>query len=46
MATLSALLYRATGIDIDVGTLQRVVIGCAAGILFSLLMILDGLTGF
>ena len=46
MAMLAAILYRATGIDVDVNTLQRIVIGCAAGILFSLLLIIDGLTAF
>jgi hypothetical protein len=43
MAALAAVLYRATGIDVDVVTLQRIVIFCASGILFSLLMIIDGL---
>jgi hypothetical protein len=46
MATLSAILYRATGIDIDIDTLHRVVIFCLGGILFSLLMYIDGLTAF
>jgi hypothetical protein len=46
MAALAAILYRATGLDIDVVTLQRILIGCAAGVLFSLLMIIDGLTAF
>jgi hypothetical protein len=46
MATLAAVLYRATGIDIDVDTLQRILIFCAGWILFSLLIIIDGLTAF
>jgi hypothetical protein len=46
MAALAAIPYRATGIDIDVDTLQRIIIFCAGGILFSLLMIIDGLTAF
>jgi hypothetical protein len=46
MATLAAVLYRATGIDIDVDTLRRILVGCAAGLLFSLLLIIDGLTAF
>jgi hypothetical protein len=46
MATLAAILYRATGIDIDVYTLLRILVFCAGGILFALLMIIDGLQGF
>jgi hypothetical protein len=46
MATLAAILYRATSIDVDVNTLQRIVIGCAAELLFSQLMIIDGFTAF
>ena len=46
MVALTAILYRATGVDIDVDTLRRILVGCAAGLLFSLLMIIDGLTAF
>jgi hypothetical protein len=46
MVALAAVLYRATGIDIDVVTLLRVLIFCLGGILFSLLMYVDGLTAF
>jgi hypothetical protein len=46
MATLASVLYRTTGIHVDVDTLQRILVFSAAGILFSLLLIIDGLTAF
>jgi hypothetical protein len=46
MVALAAILYRATGVDIDVDTLQRILIFCLGGIVFSLLIYIDGLTAF
>ena len=43
MVALAAVLSRATGVDIDVDTLQRILIFCGAGLLVSLLLIIDGL---
>jgi phage shock protein PspC (stress-responsive transcriptional regulator) len=46
MTALAEILYRATGLDIDVVTLLRILTLCLGGILFSLLMYIDGLTAF
>lgn len=42
MAALVRVLSRATGIEIDVDTLRPILIFCAAGLLFSLLLVSYG----
>jgi hypothetical protein len=42
MAALARVLSQATGIEIDVDSLRPILIFCGAGLLFSLLLILNG----
>jgi hypothetical protein len=42
MVALAEVLSRATGIAIDVETLQRILLFCGAGLLFSFLLIING----
>jgi hypothetical protein len=43
MVALAEALSGATGIEIDVEALQRILLFCGAGLLISLLLIIDGL---
>jgi hypothetical protein len=43
MIALAEALSRATGIEINVEALQRILLFCGAGLLISLLLIIDGL---
>jgi hypothetical protein len=42
MAGIARVLSRATGIEIDVDTIQPVLIFCGAGLLFSILLMIYG----
>jgi hypothetical protein len=42
MAAIARVLSRATGVEIDVDTLRPILIFCGAGLLFSLLLMMQG----